>query len=314
MPSDAPAEASAPPSESVDAATADDTSDDQPEDEAPRASSERDTSHADEEPNPYVAPLVRREGDLTINAPPPTPSMHFVGRLRTHVQGGLSKGTARLWVGPQVPGFVPLLDGSSELFLLDRVGDEFVAMYRDPYGAPSCSLDTNTNCRIVARLFDIRGNVKWSVDLSEHWASPTHLEVQDIRYDGKRLYYNEACQSYSSEAGGRCSYLVAYDPTANDGAGAIAWRSKALVSNGRFIVLGDYLVTGYGFTSEPDFIYVVDTKTGKVKQRLRTPKSAETFEIVDDGRLEVTIYSSPTRHFRLEGWDTEQPKLVRDEG
>ena len=42
------------------------------------------------------------------------------------------------------------------------------------------------------------------------------------------------------------------------------WHSAPLVSNAaNFEVVGDYLITGYGFTAEPDFLFVLRRDTGE---------------------------------------------------
>jgi hypothetical protein len=260
------------------------------------------------EPNPYVAPPVRQAGDLTVEAPPrQRPDDAIGGRLRTHVDGALSKGSPRIWVGPQVPWFVPLIEGTAELFLLDRVGDELMAFYRDPYDASSCGLGGDANCHYFVRLYDMEGSQRWSVALHELLSAPTYLEVQDIRWADGTLYFNEACQSYASGAKGQCSALVAYDPLAKE----IRWRTRPLTSNGVFLIHGDYIVTGYGFTDERDYIHVVRRSDGKIMQKLSVPKAAEGFVIAEDGLLEVTLYPGTRRTFALQGWDGAKPKLVR---
>lgn len=260
------------------------------------------------EPNPYIAPLLRQVGDLTIEAPPREPSpSHGGGRLRTHTEGSLSKGSPRVWVGPQVPGFVPLMEDSMELFLLDRVGDEFMALYRDPYGASSCGLGDDANCSYFVRLYDLEGNERWAVDPNELLSRTTYLEVQDIRYDQGLLYLNEACQSYARGARGKCSALLAYDPAA----GELRWRTRPLVSNGEFLVHGDHIITGYGFTNERDFIFVIRRRDGKIVQKISVPKSPQTFTLSDDGLLEVIIYPGTTLLYRLRGWDSDAPRLVK---
>lgn len=261
------------------------------------------------EPNPYIAPPVRRAGDLTVEAPPRTRGDVFGGRLRSHVEGALSKGSPRVWVGPQVPGFVPLMEETAELFLLDRVGDEFMAFYRDPYGASSCGLGGDENCHYFVRAYDVEGNERWRVSLHELLSASTYLEVQDIRWADGTLYFNEACQSYSSGAGGKCSALVAYDPATS----TVRWRTRSLVSNGEFLVHGDYIVTGYGFTNERDYIYVVRRGDGKIMQKLSVPKAAERFVLTDDGLLEVTVYPGTRHLFALRGWDGAKPRLEKVE-
>jgi len=262
---------------------------------------------APREPNPYVAPLVRTAGDLTVHAPPQTIERSFAGRLRSHIDGGLSKGSPRIWVGPQVPGFVALLEGTTELFLLDRVGDEFMAFYRDPYDSSSCSLGADTNCHYFARLYDIEGNELWTIALHELFSAPRYFEIQDIRYADGFLYFNEACQSYSSGAKGKCSSLVAVDPKTTE----VRWRTRPLVSNGRFLVHGEYIVSGYGFTNEKDFIFVVSRDTGSILHKVKLRKSAETFEIAEDGLLEVVVYPGTLRLFEMRNWDSDKPKLVK---
>ncbi len=259
------------------------------------------------EPNPYVAPLVRQAGDLTVEAPPRVLEDDFIGRLRTHVDGGLSKGTARVWVGPQVPGFVPLMEGTMELFLLDRVDDEFMAFYRDPYGASSCGLGDGGNCDYFVRIFDLEGEARWSISLPELMSRPTQLEVQDARWADGTLYFNEACQSYSSGAGGKCSALVAYDPEAKE----VRWRTRNLVSNGEFLVHGDYIVSSYGFTDERDFLFVVRRSDGKIIQKVPLRKAAMRLTVASDGLLDVIVYPHRTLTYEMQRWDSAKPKLVK---
>jgi hypothetical protein len=262
----------------------------------------------DERCNPFIAPVERREGDLVVHAPPDPPEFPaFRGRLRNHTEGALSRGSRRVWVGPQVPGFVPLTEGTQELTLLDRVGEEFLAFYRDPYGASTCHLSGEVNCGYTARLFTRCGEVKWTVRLGDFLSRPTYLEVQDIRYDGGVLYFNEACQSYAKGAKGRCSSLVAVDPQAN----TLLWRTPALVSNGRFLVHGDYLVTGYGFTRERDYVFVVRRRDGRVMQKRSVPSAPQDFVLVGDDAVDVILYPGDrAKRFRLRGWDGSQPRLV----
>lgn len=68
------------------------------------------------------------------------------------------------------------------------------------------------------------------------------------------------------------------------------WRSPALVANARtFVVTGDLIVSGYGFTREPDFLYLLDRRTGKVLDRLELPTAPEVIRL-RDGRLHVRTY------------------------
>jgi hypothetical protein len=70
----------------------------------------------------------------------------------------------------------------------------------------------------------------------------------------------------------------------------VRWRSPSLVANaGTFVLAGDTLVTGYGFTREPDYLYLLDRRTGRVLERLGVPTAPE--RITRRGnRLHVRTY------------------------
>jgi hypothetical protein len=49
------------------------------------------------------------------------------------------------------------------------------------------------------------------------------------------------------------------------------------VANARtFVLAGRALVTGYGFTREDDYLYLIDRSTGKARDRLPVPSAPET--------------------------------------
>ena len=208
-------------------------------DPVPSTRAPSDTPAEPEKCNPYVAPLERRAGALTVHAPPDPDRRSFPGRMRNHIDGALTKDSPRLWVGPQVPGFMPLVDGTKELFLLENEGDVFVGLYRDPYGASSCDLSTPRNCDYSVQAFDACGDALWAFELASLMSRADHLEVGDMRYVDGIVYFNEACQSYAKEAKGKCSALVAFDPASAE----VKWRTKNLVSRGPFLVLDQYIVS-----------------------------------------------------------------------
>jgi hypothetical protein len=226
------------------------------------------------------------------------------GRLRTHVEGSLSAnprrfGGGRTWNGDDVPSFVPRTLGTLELFVLDEADAGYLAFYREPYDLHSCQLGGGENCAYEVRHYDTAGKARWQLRLNDLMSSHDHLEVQDIRLAGGVLYFNEACQSYASGAGGRCSSLVAVDPVARK----VLWRTPPLVSNSRFVVRGCYLVAGYGFTAEPDFVFLVSRATGKVLQKIPLASAPEKMTLVGRDLLDVEIYSGVVGRFRLVDFD-----------
>ena len=251
-------------------------------------------------------PPTRIAGDLIVSSPPRRPSRTIPSRLRTDVEGDLRLGQQRTWVGRDVPPFVLLQGGTRELTLLDQAPDGFVGLYRDPYGSSSCSLGGPGNCSFGAALFDCAGTTRWLFLLDPFLSRKDHLEVQDMRYADGVLYFNEACQSYSREAQGQCSSLVAVEPLTR----TLLWRTRPLVSNATFVVADRYLITGYGFTAEPDALFIIRRSDGKVMSRTAIPSAHSTLALGPDGVLAVSTYSDPVLRFRAEGFNGERPRLV----
>ncbi len=255
-------------------------------------------------------PLVQRAAQTCsanddLRHPPfePTPE----GRLRTHTSGSLSGTDQRTWAGPPIPSYVPQRLGTLELFILDPADRGHLAFYRDPYDVGSCNLRDNRdmNCAYEARHYTERGKLAWSLRLDEVMSRPDHLEIQDIRLADGVLYFNEACQSYAAESGNKCSSLVAVNPNTRQ----VLWRTDPLVSNGRFLVRSCYIVAGYGFTAEPDWVSLVDRGTGTVKQKLWVSSAPEQYSLVAGDQLHVTLYAGGTRRYALEGFDTDAGQL-----
>ena len=61
------------------------------------------------------------------------------------------------------------------------------------------------------------------------------------------------------------------------------WRSAPLTSNARsFAIVGEHIVAGYGFTAEPDFLFLLDRATGKPTQTVPVPNGPEYIVFRDD--------------------------------
>lgn len=66
---------------------------------------------------------------------------------------------------------------------------------------------------------------------------------------------------YASDSANRNGYLTAIDLDT----GKVRWHSPSLVANaGNFLVVNGMIVSGYGFTAENDWLYLLDAKTGRV--------------------------------------------------
>lgn len=111
-------------------------------------------------------------------------------------------------------------------------------------------------------------------------------QVVWAREAGGVLYVETAHLTYARSSGGRNAYVTAIDLRTKK----LRWRSPALVANARtFVLAGDVLVTGYGFTAEPDSLFLLDRRTGRVLDRLAVPTGPETISRRGD-RLYVHTY------------------------
>jgi hypothetical protein len=138
---------------------------------------------------------------------------------------------------------------------------------------------------------DATGKLLGALDLSAyaHVPGDTGHSRQDVRWaqvqDGV-LFVSTFHMGYASDSGGLTAFLTALDVAT----GELLWRSEPLVSNSSNFLLRDgWIITGYGFTAEPDFLFVLDGKTGEVAQRMKV-KSGPEMILEKDGIIYVRTY------------------------
>jgi outer membrane protein assembly factor BamB len=112
---------------------------------------------------------------------------------------------------------------------------------------------------------------------------------QDVRWAQARdgvLYVSNGNLGYARSAGGHNAYLTAIDLATGD----IRWRSEPLVANStNFLIHGGYLLSGYGFTAESDFLYVIARDSGETVKRVALPTKPDVL-LAKDGKLFVRGY------------------------
>ena len=101
------------------------------------------------------------------------------------------------------------------------------------------------------------------------------------------LYVCTGHRTYAKSSGGLNAFITALAlPT-----GELLWQSEPLVCNSRNFLLDDgWIITGYGFTAEPDFIYVLDAKTGKTVTKQKVETGPEIF-LQKDRTLHIRAYN-----------------------
>lgn len=102
------------------------------------------------------------------------------------------------------------------------------------------------------------------------------------------LYVANFHRTYARSSKGLNAFLTAIDI----GHAQVLWRSRPLVSNANnFVVLDDVIVTGYGFTAEPDYLYVINRTSGAIVQTVRL-RSAPEYILLKGTKLFVRSYDT----------------------
>lgn len=141
-----------------------------------------------------------------------------------------------------------------------------------------------------------RGGLKYAFDLSSFGFPPRSVapgaygpqEIVWARQLGRLLVVQTNHLGYASDSAGRNGYLTGIDLDT----GRVRWRSPSLVANApHFVFMRGLIVSGYGFTAEKDWLYLVDPRTGGVRVRLALPSAAERITL-QGGRIVVRCYDA----------------------
>lgn len=114
----------------------------------------------------------------------------------------------------------------------------------------------------------------------------TKISVSDVTIEDNILYANICHPTYASSSSGYNAYLVAVDLETQK----IKWVTKPLTCNANYHIDKDVIFTGYGFTNEDDYIYIIDKASGSRLNATKIEKGPEFF-VVKDGKLYVRTYS-----------------------
>ncbi len=85
------------------------------------------------------------------------------------------------------------------------------------------------------------------------------------------------------------AYIIAIDTVT----GKTLWKSNDQVSGANnFVIRGDSLICGYGFTDEPDYIYILNRANGKVQKKIKVRSAPDYFIPEGDDKLYVLTYNT----------------------
>jgi len=100
------------------------------------------------------------------------------------------------------------------------------------------------------------------------------------------LYLCTYHMTYASSTGGNNAFVTAIAL----GTGELLWQSEPLVCNTwNFLLRDGWIISGYGFTAEPDFLFVLDAKTGEAVAKKKLASGPEVI-LEKGGTLFVRTY------------------------
>jgi hypothetical protein len=183
-------------------------------------------------------------------------------------------------------GAAPMVlgDEPAHHFIVD--GDTVIGLYGTGYTL------------LLVGIFDVEtGALVRAFDFSQWERAPAALPGdedfvdQSTRWAAVRdgvLYVSHGHRTYAKSSRGHNAYLSALDMKT----GRLMWRSEPLTSNtANFVVDGDWILSGYGFTAEPDWVTITDRHTGRLAGRVRVKTGAD-WLLLRDEKLYVRTYDT----------------------
>jgi hypothetical protein len=180
---------------------------------------------------------------------------------------------------------IPSSFGVEDLRAVIPSGDRLILVYGGRYVAVVNGSTTEHVLDFEAYRHPPKADPQWA-----------EFAVEDVTYAlvaGSTLYVANGGGSYAREVYGKKGFLSAIDlPT-----GKLLWRSDPLVVDSTFGLTPEHVVTGYGFTDEPDFLFLVRRDDGSIAAKAKLDSAPSEITVQGD-RIHVEAYSS-TYDFEL---------------
>jgi TIR domain len=151
--------------------------------------------------------------------------------------------------------------------------------------------------RYLVGINPVNGHVEFSFDFSHYEWPPSfvradkdfvQMRTEWAQVDHGILYVSHGHSTYARSSNGFNAYLTAVDITAN----RILWRSQPLVTNAsNFVIKNDAIISGYGFTGEKDYLFVLNKGDGRIVQQVSL-RSGPSYLAVKDERLYARTYDT----------------------
>ena len=180
----------------------------------------------------------------------------------------------------ELPSELPQAFAGSDKFVSTTMGQPHTAIYGKigPAGGDKVGIFDGRTAPEGVYGFDF---ARWVHNGKALWVYAAHIE-------GDILYVIASYPGYAREIGGKTGYLAALDAKT----GKLLWQTGSRVANSYNMAIGaDFLVCGYGFTAERDYLFVLDKKTGRTLQRISV-KSAPEHIALEGSQLFVRCYDT----------------------
>lgn len=175
---------------------------------------------------------------------------------------------------------IPSQYGNLDLGLIIPDGERLILVYGGRYVAVTKGSTTEAVLDLEAYRHPPKVSAEWK-----------EFAVGDVTYaltEGDTLFVANGGGSYAKEMFGKKAFMSAISLSSKK----LLWRSEPLVAGpAPFAMYEEFLVTGYGFTSEPDHVFLLDKGTGKVAAKLAVDSAPDGI-VVSGSRATVLTYES----------------------
>lgn len=146
-------------------------------------------------------------------------------------------------------------------------------------------------------VLDASGRMLAFLDFSAYRLAPDNLQsdlqfvdqgVQWAELKDGTLFVSHGHRTYARSSKGMNAYITAIELASAE----LRWRSEPLVAGAaNFVIDGGFILTGYGFTAEPDHVVVLARATGKTVSKTRVDSAPE-YLFVQNRRLLMRTYDT----------------------
>ncbi|HKM35528.1 MAG TPA: hypothetical protein VJY54_12445 [Lachnospiraceae bacterium] len=154
---------------------------------------------------------------------------------------------------------------------------------------------SKNNPILLMDIYDLdTGNLMWELDFSDFAYQSeenreskvaSEREITWAAITDHTLFVSIYHNGYAEE---NTSYITAVDLQTLE----VLWKSESLSCNSHnFIVCDHVILTGYGFTDEKDYLYQLDSTTGKIIEKTQLRSMADYLILVND-KLYVRCYDT----------------------